>query len=249
VQRGTNVFLKCGLLLGLLIGLFGSFSAHGQSARELLVKADSLHTAKKTEAAWDLYRSILLQKRAFSPRMLIRMALYAEAKGNLALALYYLNTCYQFLPNQEVKEKIKSLALQIGATGYTFGELDFAVFTFRRYYNELCLLSVGLTALILISIIINTIRRKPLVYRPVFFVAGLGLAIVVTNFNRLYRQAVVVKEPVTLRTGPSGASAAVSKINSGHRIFILDRQDIWLHTNWGGADAYIHSKNVELIEN
>ncbi len=238
------------LLLLLLSGLLLQAGiSNGKTIRQIADEADTLYAQKKFDRAAALYSKIFTEAKQFSPRILLRLATYHQGKGQPAMALYYLNTYYQYIPNPKIRDRIRDLAESQNATGYTFNELDFLIYNFRRYYTEIILSGLFILILVLASIIWNRYKGLPLVYRPLVFFVSLVLGYLFTNLNLIYRQGVITGNEVAIKSGPSAASQVLDFASAGHRILILDRQDVWLHTNWQGKDAYIHSRNVALLEN
>lgn len=241
--------LKTLLFFSLAVFILSYKQVNGKTIRQIADQADTLYEQKKFDQAAALYTQIFSTAKQFTPRMLLRLAAYHQGKDQPALALYYLNTYYQYLPNPKIRDQIKELAESQGATGYSFNDLDFLIYNFRRYYTEITLSGLSLLTLILASIIWNRYKGLPLVYRPLVFFAILVMGFLFTNLNLIYRQGVIVGNQVAIKTGPSAASQVLGFVSSGHRIIVLDRSDVWLHTNWQGKDAYIHSRNVALLEN
>jgi hypothetical protein len=46
---------------------------------------------------------------------------------------------------------------------------------------------------------------------------------------------------------PSAGARQLALLDQGHRIKVLDKQDIWYRVEWNEQEAYIRESNLKLI--
>ncbi len=235
------------LLLYSFLPLFTFFNpVMGQNNPQLAL-ADSLYAEQKFTQAYQEYEEVLETGEA-SPAMLLRMAYIQESLNNTTETLYLLNRYYQLTAQKEALQKMEKLAEEHQLEGYVISDFDY--FRNQLYQNRqyivmgLMLIAGGLLLLMLY----NKFRlgKKPV---------GVGVAVVLllavlayfVNIPLSRGQAIVVKNYVPLMSGPSAGAGVVEMINKGHRLQVLNKQDVWYEVQWGEQTLFVKETSVAKI--
>ena len=72
-------------------------------------------------------------------------------------------------------------------------------------------------------------------------------ALCLTNFSGLKPQGIISGANTYLMTGPSAGADLVEVVNEGHRVEIIDWQDIWVEIRWRGSTAFIRENNIKIF--
>ena len=228
----------------LLVVFFISSSSFGMNQEQVAV-ADSLFAEEKYTEAMGRYRSFFEGGYA-SPAMLLKMAYVADATGNFADALFYLDLYYQKSGDRLVIGKIEEMANERGLYGYIYSDLDylFAIFSkFRVPIFSLILVSL----LFLLVYIYRKLRRAE---RPtaamvlqVFFSLILLLLV---NFE-IDQKAIVVSDQALLRAGPSAGAEPIRIISKGHKVTVLANEEVWSKILWEGDEVFVRTSRLRSI--
>ena len=235
------------LLLYSFLPLFTFFNpVMGQNGEQLHL-ADSLYAEQKFTQAYNAYEEILEAGMA-SPGMLLRMAYIQESLNNTTETLYLLNLYYQQTAKREVLEKMEALAETHNLKGYHYSDIDY--FRNQLYQNRQYIV-MGLMVLTGALFLLMVYRKFRLGQKPVW----LGIAVVVllaglasfVNVPLSKEQAIVVKNYVPLMSGPSAGASVEQMINKGHRLQVLNKQDVWYKVQWGEQTLFVKESSVAKI--
>lgn len=213
----------------------------------LLAQGDSLYAQQRFTQAYEAYESVLEAGKA-SPGMLLRMAYIQESLNNTTQTLYLLNLYYEQTSKRDALQKMEELASAHQLQGYTYSDVDY--FRNKLYRNRQYVI-VGLMLLaggLFLGMVYKKVRlgQKPVWIGITVVVLLAGLASVV-NFPLSQEKAIVVKNYVPLMSGPSAGASVEEMINQGHRLQVLNKQDVWYKVQWGERTLYIKETSVAKI--
>ena len=244
MQKRASKFL---LIIFLLTAGFTQTS-YSQSLTGQLTQADSLFEAKKYTEALTLYESIQKQSGKASPSMLLKMAFVYESLEDYGEALYHLNNYYKVTSDPKVIEKMSDLAVLKELDGYETSDVDFALKQFDKFRDYLIAFFLALGLLV---VAISYRQKKKhhkiasgLFIMLVFIMLATGF---LTNFTDLPRKGVISSANTYLMTAPSASSDLIEIVDEGHKVIILDKQDIWVEIRWKGGRAYIRESHLKPL--
>jgi uncharacterized protein YgiM (DUF1202 family) len=216
------------------------------TGQDLLKKADSLFSAAKYTEARELYAGIYQDGQA-SPAMLLRMAFIEEGLDNYPEALFYLNRYYSMTANKKALEKMQEIAGDYELSGYEYSDMDFFLNLVHQYQWSVLGLLTALTLLAL-AFVYRIKQRKESPAIPVFFelVLLVMLALVINNFF-IKPKAIINQDQTLLMSGPSSASEPVDVIQRGHKVSILEENELWVKINWEDGEGYIRKNRIKPI--
>lgn len=235
------------LALYLFLPLFSFFNPVVAQSTVRLQQGDSLYAQQKFIQAYDLYEEVLEEGKA-SPGMLLRMAYIQESLNNTTQTLYLLNQYYQLTAKRDALQKMEELAREHELRGYEYSDMDFIR---NQLYQNRQLIALGLLLLagvLFLWMLYERFRehQKPVWQGIILVVLLAGLASFV-NFPLSQQRAIVVQDHVPLMSGPSAGASVVEMINKGHRLQILDRQDVWVKVKWGEKAFFVKETAVMKI--
>ena len=243
MQSNSNKFYK---FLFTVLFLFAQQVA-AQQVKEMVLEADSLFEAKSYSEAFEIYES-LLKEGAYTPQMLARMAYVQEGFGNTAQALYYLTLLNRYSPNEATLRKLEKLSEENGLQGYSVSDQSYFYYLYRRYRLE-TLLALSALALAGAGLLYWANKRG---YSPMapgaVLIAYCLLVGWLANFQAPDSQAIVTGEQAYVMDRPSAGGRLVTSLNAGHRLSVIQEQDIWYEVEWEGQRAFIRGKNLKLVE-
>lgn len=221
--------------------------ANCQGVYQRLQAADSLFESKKYAQAYPIYEDLLSKKHQFSNQMLLKMAFIKENSNDIPQALYLLNLYYYSNPSPRVEKKIMELANRHDYAGYYFGELEFLLLLYKRYFEYVLAALLFLCGLTLYNIVRSKLKREPLTYKPLVFIVLLSGVYYLINYGVVNRHGVVTNKYAYLMSAPSAAAPVADVITDGHRLHIHSELDVWYEVTWKDQRAYINKHNVEVI--
>ncbi|HEY9006575.1 MAG TPA: SH3 domain-containing protein [Ohtaekwangia sp.] len=238
MQRGVSKNL-----LILSIFFFGVVAASAQVSTHRLAEADSLFKNKRYTQSLEQYRTIFEQKQ-FSPAMLLKMAYIEEGLQRTGEALYYLNLYYNVTDDQAVLEKMEELANKHSLEGYEQTDTS----RFLSFYNDYHW-SVGLglmaLAVFLLSLSFYLKRKKEMLWPSITaLLVVLALLGVHNTLGERAASGIVSQENTYLMDGPSPGASVISVVESGHRVEILGKKDVWIKIRWKGVTAYVKQNRL-----
>ena len=244
MQKQALKFIKYIFIL-FFIGTQVSIS---QDVKTELASADSLFLSKKYTESLAVYNRIMERTGKASPAMLLKMAYINEGLENFGDALYYLNNYYSLTSDKKALTKMRDLATTMSLEGYEANNLDYAL----KIYNEYRFLIVAFFTALGILIVSIIYRQKKKHGKPA---PSLGLALVfvmivamyLTNFSGLTAQGIISSPNAYLMSGPSAGADLVEVVGEGHKVEIVDQQDIWVEIRWREGRAFIRENNIKAL--
>ena len=241
MQNLTLNFIKL-----IVVFYFFFFTTGVKAASEGDLKvADSLYKEKKFIQSFEIYESIYTESGLSSPSMLLKMAFIKEGLGDFTQALYYLNKYYLISLDNEVLVKMEKLAGENNLTGYKTDESDIMFTWYRKYYSYLVLgiLALGILLFSINLYLITKNKKRPIpAYILMIFILLLTFGL--TNYGELPEEG-IIQHPKTLAMGGPASSAKLVQIYSpGHKVTILDKQDVWYKLLVDGEIVYIRDHNI-----
>lgn len=245
-MKMQNIVYKF-LLLYSFLPLFTFFNPlMGQRSAQLSL-ADSLYAQQKFTQAYQAYEEVL-ETGVASPAMLLRMAYIQESLNNTTETLYLLNRYYQLTAERDALRKMEALAEEHQLQGYGYSDIDYVR---NQLYQNRQYIVMGLMLLagaLLLLMLYNKFRLKE---KPV----RIGVAVIVllavlayfVNIPLSREQAIVVKNYVPLMSGPSAGASVEQMINKGHRLQVLNKQDVWYKVQWGEQELFVKETSVAKI--
>jgi len=215
--------------------------------KQLLDKADSLFNEKQFTASMENYR-LLMDRGAYTPQMLLKMAFIAENNGRTAEAMRYLNQYHIAHPNRAVFRKINALADLEQLRGYNFSDREYFTNLLQGYqYWILSVLFLLMAVLFLLMVQSRERKQATLPYLG-FLCLLMLLVFLFTNFLYGKQSAILKPQTCFLMVAPSAGAPVLDKVQGGHRVTILGKEDIWYKVAWQGKEAYIRAQNVWLLK-
>ena len=227
-----------------------SFSNQGWSQRleESLWIADSLFEAKKYTESFMIYESIYEIGDKASPAMLLKMAYIKEGLEDYGNALYFLNLYYIQTNNDKVLAKMKDLAANNGISGYEYSGFELLVNYFHKYFNYILILIFVFSVLVFIMIVYQKFKKNKKATTPaIVLVILLALFFYMINFGKDNHQGIINSSHAYIMSGPSSGSDVIDILDQGHKVTIVEQNDVWLKIKWNHQTAYTKAKNVKPI--
>ncbi|MDH5397070.1 MAG: hypothetical protein OEX02_02930 [Cyclobacteriaceae bacterium] len=236
----------------LILFLFFSFSLLKTDLKaqpqEQLATADSLFNDGKYTQSYDIYED-LINQGLHSPAMLLKMAFISEGLKQYDDALYYLNLYYLLTADNGTLEKMEKLAKEQGITGFEATEKEFIATLYFKYYDQLLMITGGSDVFLLAFLFFLKVRRG--VQKPylagILFVVVLASLYYFVNHGRYYNKAITTEGPVFVMKGPSPGADLIEVLGEGHRLSILDIEDVWVKVKWGEKTGYIKDIHLKSI--
>lgn len=224
-----------------------SYNGFAKDATTELNVGDSLFQAKKYTEAFEHYQNVL-NKGRYAPQMLLKMAYVKEALNDYPQALYYLNLSYYIHPDRDVLQKMEELAEANDLSGYEFSDYEYIASIYHEYHDQI---AIGGTALIVfgVGLLLWLKKRKSNLAFPAvaltIFIVFFASAI---NFGFPLAHGIIYKNQTFLMDSPSAGSKLIATVKSGHRVEVLEKQDIWQKVLWNEEEVYVRSMNLLLIQ-
>ncbi|ELR68708.1 hypothetical protein C900_05891 [Fulvivirga imtechensis AK7] len=238
--------MKISIICILFILVSAQLPARDQTDNAQL-QADSLFQARKYTESFEIYQHLLHKERLVSPSMLLKMAFIKEGLGDYTQALYYLNLYYLHTADKKALTKMEELAKKKDLRGYEFNDLEFFKTIFFKYFNEIVLVLLTISLLLMVLIL----YRKKADQRPVglaiSIVVVLGLLFYTLNFGKDYNRGIITQNNTYLMEGPSAGAKVVTIIGKGHRLPIGGQKDVWTQTEWEGKEAYVKQDKIRKV--
>lgn len=233
----------------LTFGVIASFSnLLSQEIANDLIKADSLFKERMYTQSLEIYEAIYEDNQRATPAMLLKMAYSQEAMGNLSNALVYLHDYYRVTSDKAVLKKMSDLAQVNGLEGYDSNDFQRFIKTIEDY--KLLIIAVLLAlCLLVLSMIFRKIRKhqEKSPGLAVGFVLVLALTVFFVNFSGQPQQGIITSANSYVMTGPSAAAELIEVIGEGHKVEIIDKNDIWYQIKWKGKTAFVRENNLREL--
>jgi hypothetical protein len=227
--------------LGLLVSL--QALAQANTTEHLLQRADSLFESKKYTEALVEYQQLYKDQKA-SPSMLLKMAFIHEGLDQTVEALYYLNQYYELSADREVIQKISSLAETNELQGYRYTDADYILNFLNRYRIQFL---SAMAALLMLTSIISWKRNQKNESLIPSFVFQVLLVIILFVFNNDIlsdQQAIIKSNNTVLMNGPGAGAEPITVIKMGHKVTVLDRDEIWTKINWNDHVGFVRNNRI-----
>lgn len=242
------VYIPTALLKKLMVfaALLLPLQTRAQAPDRQLLLADSLFQQKKYIQAFQTYQA-LEKQGAHSAAMLLRMAYIQEGLGHTAESLLYLNRYWAASADDQVLEKIQSVAQKKNLSGYDYTTADRIKLVLAQHRAPIAIGGSGILVLLLALSAYLTRKKNPARWFALtgvmVFAVGLAYTISVARVT----SAGISRSATYLMQGPSAGSSVVARIEAGHRLPLKGEQDIWIKTEWGGSTVYARQTAVQLI--
>ena len=222
--------------------------SHSQSVINDLSVADSLFKQRRYTQSLELYEAIYQDTQQATPAMLLKMAYSEEALGNLSNALIYLHDYYRMTSDKAVLKKMDELAQVNGLQGYETNDFQQFVKAIQDFKLLITAALLSLCLLIL-SMIFRKIKKhqERSIGLAVGMVLALGLTVFFVNFTDLKEQGIITSGNAYVMSGPSAAAELIEVVGQGHKVEILDKNDIWYEIMWRGKRAFIRETNLQQL--
>ncbi|MCS6973604.1 MAG: SH3 domain-containing protein [Cyclobacteriaceae bacterium] len=231
------------LLLFILLTFFSSV-CRAQTEAAALQLADSLFHSKKYVQSLEYYEQ-LLSKGYQSPAMLLRMAYVEEGLQRYARALYYLHRYYQLEPDDKVWNKITSLAAQHRAAGYEMKLGEFGLTKYRLHRPKWIMINFCMAAMLAVVMLLS---RNKKIKRKAFIVQMAFVLVLFVQINMPFiRYAIVAEDGTPVMKGPSAAADVLEVLQSGTRLQVKGKTDIWLKVINHEQTGFVRSGNLLVL--
>jgi hypothetical protein len=216
--------------------------------KDLLISGDSLFKAGKYTESFEEYQTLLDIYNQYTPQMLLKMAFIKEGLGDYTNTLYYLNLYFLEKADREVIDKISTLATQHDLDGYKMSDNEYFSALFRQYYLYIFggFLLIGI--LLLFMMIKNTKRQKEAVAPGMLLLTLTAIFFLAGNVFLNTSKAIIAKNNTLMMSAPSAGATLIRKAESGHRVEILDKEDIWYKVVWNNKEGYIRNSQLLLVK-
>ncbi|WP_337040663.1 SH3 domain-containing protein [Emticicia sp. 17c] len=203
---------------------------------------------KKFDEAASIYEKIASSSATINPKIYLKLANIYENKGDFVKELYYLNLYSFRYADERVFEKIYTIATENGYKGYEKNDLNYFLYYFRQYSNYVWIvfLLIGIYVFVVFIIKKNNQQFTPTHHKVIFIIYLIFLAVFI-NLPNNYRTVIIKNEQVYLRDYPSAGSHIIGSISEGHRLSVINSEDIWYQVLWDGKFCYLKQSDVLLI--
>lgn len=211
-----------------------------------LTHADSLFRINKKAEAISAYKTII-KNGSFSPALFLKLAYLQETSGDISGALVSLNSLYKINPDPEIHLKMEELALSDNLSGYQYTDRQYFNTLYQKYYYYILLAILILAGFYFSHLILKKIRGNNLGMRPLLFITTLFILFYIANFNIQPPQAVIINHNTLVMSAPSPGSNLIEMTRAGHRVNLIDRQDIWFQVEYNRQTGYIKASDLHII--
>ncbi len=181
--------------------------------------------------------------------MLLKMAFIKEGLGDYTNALFYLNLYYLTTFNKKVLKKMENLADQNKLSGYNYDDVEFFLNIYQKYQLQINLIVISFVLLYFGLMIYGKRTKKINPTSAGFVYIGLLLLLfIINNFARERTKAIIISSDVHLMDGPSPGADVIEIVSEGHKVDIIDRDDIWVKISWDEDYAYIKAFDLKPIK-
>ena len=228
--------------------LFSGGSLKAQELQESLAIGDSLFAARQFTQALQVYDAIFETAEMQTPAMLLKMAYIHEGLNKIPDALYYLNLYYLETNDEPTLKKMNDLATKNNLKGYEFGGFEMLVRYYHIFFYQILFSIAGITVLLLGWVGYLRFVKNKFNYRPAITIIALsGILFYLVNFSQSNNLGIIETPNCYLMSGPSSSSDVIDIVKAGHRVQIIDHNDVWLKIKWDGKTAYTKEKNIKKI--
>lgn len=247
-----NLYLRAmwnkACVLFFIIGLNWTILEAQVSPATQLTYADSLFDASKYTESFEIYDHLLEVENLSSPAMLLRMAFIKEGLSDFGGALYYLNKYYLKTADKRVLTKMEDIAANQGLKGYEFGDFDFVITHFYKYFDSITYGLLALATLLLALVYHQKVRLKqPPTLPAITMIFVLTILFYTLNFGKDYNRAIIIDANAYLMSGPSAGAEVIEVVGQGHRVSYMHEKDVWVKVGWEDKTAFIKKDKLRFI--
>ncbi len=218
----------------------------GAENQDLLRQADSLYQGKKYTEAFQHYEKLFDQNQG-SAAMLARMAFIKEGLGDYANALYFLSLYYNQTSDKKVLSKMRELAEKHELIGYEYSDSAFIAGVAKKFKYELLIALLFISLLITLYIYRKKKHQEQPVTSAIFQIVTIAVAMLLINNAFFQNYGIVSQGNSLLMSGPSAGAEPIEMIDKGHRLKLLDVDEVWSKVIWNDQEVFIRSKNLKRI--
>ena len=229
--------------------IFLTQNLDSQAQRKIYLQADSLFLQRNFEAAQQKYEQFLENEKIINPNVFLKLAYIYENKQQFPQELYYLNLFYLRHPDERLFDKMNKIAEVNAFKGYERNDLNIIILLYKRFAIYILGGFLLLGVYIFGILVYKKIKNQQTQLRHKFiFILYLVLLATLINLPNNYRSVIIKNDKSFLRDYPSAAAPVVGQISEGHRLNVLDAEDIWFHVLWDGKLVYIKTSDVWLLK-
>lgn len=222
-------------------------SAFGQNNMNL-ASADSLFKDKKYTQSFEIYES-LLKNKISTPAMLLKMAYISEALDQPAEALFYINLYYLKTGNEKALTKMETLAESNQFQGYQSTDADFFLSLYYRYFNLTAWVLIAFAAATMALIAYQKFKNSNNPYSSgIAFLIIMSTLFYHVNFGQQYDWGILIDNNIPAMNGPSAGSEITEFLSAGHKVKVLNKDDVWTKIKWENQELYIKNNHLEEIQ-
>ena len=230
-------------VIGILLTTI-SLVTNGQDTPSIQI-ADSLFASQKYTEAFDIYENILDADQA-SPSMLLKMAFIQDASGNYTDALFYLDLYYRTSADRHAVGKIEEIAEEHQLSGYQYDDTHYFLALFEKYKYQFIILLMSIAVMLLVYVARKSRGGEKSYAALIFQFFTVALLLLAINFQGT-KNGIIANDQTLLRSGPSAGAEPLEVISKGHKVTIIERDDIWTKIIWDGDEAYVRNHRIKLI--
>ena len=228
---------------------FYTFSFSNEKNEAKIKQADALFAQKKYTESLNLYEEVFKMNPKASPNMLIKMAFVSEGLGNYTNTLYYLSLYYQYTPNDKTLQHMEDIAHTYRLKGYEHSDLDFIRVLYQRYFSFLAtgLLFICIVGFVVLLYLYYNNKKITLRYKIPLLIT-LSVVFFLFRSTEEFSLGIVIQDKSYLMNAPSSGADLIKVIGKGHRVRVLDKQDVWYKILWNGQELFIKEINLRPIK-
>jgi len=142
---------------------------------------------------------------------------------------------------------MSELAEKYQLTGYEYSDTNYFLFLYFKYYYELIggLLVIGLIYFFIA--VLPKPSKDSTRSNKFFFVLVLFGLFVVVNYGYSFSYGIIKNDRTYAMSGPSGASKVIKVSSKGHRVRLMDKEDVWYRAELNGEKVFIKETDLYTI--
>ena len=211
----------------------------------LLNQPDSLFREQKYTEALSLYEKIYDSGQA-SSAMLLKMAFIQDGLNDYAEALFYLDKYYQLSADRNVVGKIEALAEANDLKGYQYNDTHYFLALLEKYRIQFTLLFLAVSLLLLVYLIRKAKEDDKPIAAGIIQIMVVAMIFAINNIHGTTR-GIIVSNNTLLRSGPSAGAEPLEVLSKGHKVKVLDQDDVWTKVQWDGQEVYVRRGRIKVI--
>ncbi len=216
--------------------------------KDLLASGDSLFKSGKYTESFQEYQTLLEIYEQYTPQMLLKMAFIKEGLGDYTNTLYYLNLYFLEKADRDVIQKITTLATEHNLNGYKMSDNEYFSALFRQYYFYVFGGFLAISLLLLFMMILKNKKQKEALAPGLLLLTLTAIFFFTGNIFLNQDKAIIAKNNTLMMNAPSAGASLLKKLKSGHRVEILDKEDIWYKVSLNNREGYIRDSQLLLIK-